>query len=53
MASNISEWFQNEQSKETSYLLGSKTTIYRKYTIENLFGIKILISYRKEKCQCP
>ena len=34
MASNISEWFQNEQSKETSYLLGSKTTIYRKYTIE-------------------
>lgn len=30
------------------YLLGSKTTIYRKYTIENLFGIKILISYRKE-----
>lgn len=52
MASNTSEWFQNEQSKET-YLLGSKTIIYRKYTIENSFGIKILTSHRKEKCQCP
>lgn len=53
MLSNISEWFQNEQSKETSDLLGSKTIIYRKYTIENSFGIKILSSHRKEKCQCP
>ena len=52
MASNISEWFQNEQSKET-YLLGSTTIIYIKYTIENSFGIKILSSCRKEKCQCP
>ena len=41
MASNISEWFQNEQSKET-YLLGSTTIIYIKYTIETHLESKYL-----------